>query len=30
MDVYSVAGAGAQYEIGVLAMTANNSGGNVY
>jgi hypothetical protein len=30
MDAYSVAGAGAQYEVGILAMTANNNAGNAY
>lgn len=30
MDAYSVAGNGAQYEVGVLAMTANNNSGNAY
>lgn len=30
MDAYSVAGNGAQVDIGVLAMTANNNAGNAY
>ena len=30
MDAYSVAGNGAQVEIGILAMTANNNPGNAY
>lgn len=30
MDVYSVAGAGPGYEVGILAMTANNNSGNAY
>lgn len=30
IDAYSVAGNGAQYEVGVLAMTANNNSGNAY
>lgn len=30
MDAYSVAGNGAQVEIGVLAMAASSSGGNIY
>lgn len=30
IDVYSVAGNGAQYEVGILAMSANNNSGNVY
>jgi hypothetical protein len=30
MDAYSVAGNGAQVEIGILAMTANNNSGNAY
>lgn len=30
IDAYSVAGGGAQVEIGVLAMTANNNAGNAY
>lgn len=30
MDAYSVAGAGAQVEIGILAMSANNTAGNFY
>lgn len=30
IDAYSVAGAGPQYEVGILAMTANNNSGNAY
>ena len=30
MDAYSVAGNGAGYEVGVLAMAASNNAGNVY
>lgn len=30
IDAYCVAGNGAQYEVGILAMTANNNPGNVY
>lgn len=30
LDAYSVAGNGAQVEIGILAMTANNDPGNAY
>lgn len=30
IDAYSVAGNGPGYEVGILAMSANNSGGNVY
>lgn len=30
MDAYSVAGNGAQVEIGIQAMTANNNSGNTY
>jgi hypothetical protein len=30
IDAYSVAGNGAQVEIGILAMTANNNSGNAY
>jgi hypothetical protein len=30
IDAYSVAGNGPQYEVGILAMTANNNSGNAY
>jgi hypothetical protein len=30
IDAYSVAGNGAGYEVGILAMTANNNPGNAY